>query len=85
MTMTIELYDDLDREIKVELEITPGMKGSKDSWGCPMEPDDPDTIEILSAIREDGEEIELTADQEETARLAAEDQIADGWFDDWRY
>ena len=57
-------YDD-DRRIIIHATFIPGGKGSRDSYGVPLEPDDPDEIEIWKAVLETtGEEVELSKEQQ---------------------
>ena len=55
----------------------PPYKGARDEYGAPMEPDDDESIEIIFASDETGDEIELTPDQEGEALANLWEQGAD--------
>lgn len=63
--MNIEaiIHDDNDNQIIVSGYIIEGMRGMHDYYGQAETPDDPDEIEIHSAIDVNDEEIELTEAQ----------------------
>lgn len=55
-------------ELLIVGEYSPASKGATDGkYGPPIEPDEPDFIEIDSATDEDGNEIELTEEEYEKA------------------
>ena len=56
---------------------SPPYKGARDEYGAPMEPDDDESIEIIFASDETGDEIELTPDQEGEALANLWEQGAD--------
>lgn len=66
MTKQVTIYDDNDKAITVDIAYSKGMPGRRE-FGAPIEPDDPDEIEIVGAWDEDGAEVELTDEQEEDA------------------
>ena len=70
--MNIEaiIYDDNDNQIIVSGYIIEGMRGMHDYYGQAETPDDPDEIEIHSAIDVNDEEIELTEAQVKHAEEA---------------
>jgi|DEB0MinimDraft_10_1074344.scaffolds.fasta_scaffold01352_10 hypothetical protein len=84
MIVSTYIYDDNDTEILVDAEVTAGMKGGRDEFGCPMEPDDDDEIEILEMSSTDGSTIDEESLQEK-AKEAIADEVADGALEDYRY
>ena len=58
-------------------EYSPAERGSRDYYGQAMEPDLPDSMEILSATTEDGEEIDLGKCEERVALELLWEAIAD--------
>lgn len=58
MNITASIYNDDDQEIKVIGEYTPPCRGYRDHYGAQMEPDEPDSVEDVSATI-DGVEYEL--------------------------
>jgi len=82
LSVTIERYvetffGEVEVEIEIEASISGGMKGSRDSLGVPMAPDDDVEIEIESATF-DGREVELTDKEEESAKEKAWQAVCDG-------
>jgi len=67
MNVEAIIYDDKDNQIIVSGYIIEGMRGMHDYYGLAETPDDPDEIEIHSAIDINDEEIELTKDQTQWA------------------
>lgn len=59
--------DDHETELDITGHYYPGMPGSRDRYGVPLEPDDPDEMEIQSATNGDGAEVELTESEHERA------------------
>ena len=66
---------DTEEEIEVDCEVKMwrGMKGARDSFGVPLEPDDEPEAEIESVTPE----IDLTEGEQEAIREKAFDQAAD--------
>jgi len=64
--MKIEYTLDREREIDVtvKFDYQPPCKGSRDSMGVPLEPDDEEEVEITSVSDEHGNDIDLTSDEE---------------------
>ena len=77
MTETITVYNDNDEEIHVTVEFVPGEKGSRDYWGAPLEPDIPDSFEILEALDIHGDPVELTPNQQACVYIEADERFAD--------
>jgi hypothetical protein len=68
ITMTVE-RDEKEIEVTIEATYNPGCRGARDGrWGPPIEPDEPAHFEIESAKDENGNEIELTDSELETAQ-----------------
>jgi len=63
MNVEAIIHDDNDDPIIVSGYIIEGMRGMHDYYGQAETPDDPDEIEIHSAIDVNDEEIELTEAQ----------------------
>ncbi len=85
-----------DTQLTCTWEYYPGCRGQRDSLGGkagagpPLEPDEPPTLELVSATDENGHAIELSPADEEKAREQAWEQMADreqdtGDEDDFRY
>jgi len=53
-----------DLEVTVEFDYQPPCRGSRDSMGVPLEPDDEEEIEITAVTDEHGNDIDLTSDEE---------------------
>jgi hypothetical protein len=66
-TETTTIYDDEDNEIEVEFDYTPPCPCSRFEYGAPMEPDHPAEFDFNNAKDEDGNEIEITDEQQEQA------------------
>lgn len=66
--MTATIYED-DDPIELEGNFWAGMRGSRDIYGAPLEPDDPDEMELVRATK-NGVAIELSQEQEERAYKA---------------
>jgi hypothetical protein len=51
-----------EREIEVEVELNyiPGSRGHRDRYGCPEEPDEPPTFEIVDVSDKDGNDYDLS-------------------------
>ena len=75
---TITLYDEHDVETIITGEYHPGLKGNRDRWGAPEAPDDDPEVYIISAVDTEGEEIELTDNEEEIARTALWEAFNEG-------
>lgn len=60
-------YADDDSEITLVGHYHPGLPGSRDRYGVPIEPDDDPEMEIVSATNEAGDEVELTESERERA------------------
>lgn len=50
-------------DLEVEYRYSKGMRGSRDRWGVPLEPDDPEEVEIQSVQDANGKEVDLTKDE----------------------
>ena len=72
----IYVGDDADTEISLTGEYYDGCKGERGPYGEPMTPDDEPEIYILSSVNGDGEDVELTEEQEEMAKSALLDTVA---------
>tara|TARA_R110000772_G_scaffold143235_1_gene252742 strand:+ start:13295 stop:13552 length:258 start_codon:yes stop_codon:yes gene_type:complete len=72
----IYVGDDADTEISLTGEYYEGCKGDRGPHGEPMTPDDDPEIYILTSFDEDGMEVELTEEQEEMARAALWEAVA---------
>lgn len=87
MQFTVTREDAQGNETEVELEISytyhRARSGARDSLGGrrgagpPLEPDEPASIEILSAKDENGDEVVLTRDEEAAVEEKAFDEVAD--------
>jgi hypothetical protein len=44
--------------VQVEYEYIPASRGHRDSYGCPEEPDEPESVEI-SSVKVQGNEVEV--------------------------
>ena len=77
--MTITLVVTREIEVEVTLEYHKGMKGHRDKYGVPEEPDDPESWEILSAKPQPllEKDFELTNDEEEEAIQQAKEECGD--------
>lgn len=53
--------------VAVEYGYSRASRGSRDRYGCPLEPDEPASTEIQSVTDEYGHEVELTSDEEDRA------------------
>lgn len=64
---TLTREDDEGNEVELQVtvsgEAVRESRGSRDRWGCPLEPDEPATFEVESVTDDDGNEIELTDDE----------------------
>lgn len=74
----------IERDIEVEYNIIPASKGSRDSYGVPMEPDESADIEILQ-VRDAKTRctFELTTEQEDKLKeeIAEDLSAAEDWPD----
>ena len=61
------LYTADDQPIYVSGVLIPGQPCSRFEYGAPMDPDDDPEVEVIAAVDEDGNDVELTAEQEEEA------------------
>jgi hypothetical protein len=61
-----------DEPVQVEGVFWPAGPGSRDEYGAPIEPDYEEEIEVISATL-NGDEIELTEDQQAEAMQAIAD------------
>lgn len=74
---------DIDIDIEVEYVVRPGCRGRRDSLcgvagaGPALEPDEPATVEIISAKDAKGNEVSLSAREEDDIRIAALERDAD--------
>jgi hypothetical protein len=73
-TETTTIYDDCDNPISVEFDYTPGCRCTRFEFGAPMDPDDPEEWDLISATDKADECVELTDDQIQEAI----EQIQDG-------
>lgn len=61
--------------LEVEYRYSKGMRGSRDRWGVPLEPDDPEEVEIQSVTDANGNEVELTkAEMDRVEQLCFNDR-----------
>jgi hypothetical protein len=70
MNVIATIYDDSDTAIEVTGEYYRGMRGQRDRYGAPLEPDDEPEMEILDAVDEHGTTRNLSAKQETDAMVA---------------
>lgn len=70
MKTTATIYDDSDTRIEIIGEFFPGMKGRRDEFGVPLEPDDEPDMEILDAVDQYGTTRNLSKDEESAAMEA---------------
>ena len=77
--MTTILVVTREVEIEVTLEYHRGMKGHRDKYGAPEEPDDPESWEILSTKPQPmlEKDFELTKGEEEEANQQAKEECGD--------
>jgi hypothetical protein len=77
--MTITLVVTREIEVEVTLEYHRGMKGHRDKYGAPEEPDDPESWEILSTKPQPllEKDFELTKGEEEEAIQQAKEECGD--------
>ena len=77
--MTTILVVTREIEVEVTLEYHRGMKGHRDKYGAPEEPDDHESWEILSAKPQPllEKDFELTNDEEEEAIQQAKEECGD--------
>ena len=61
------LWDDDDNAIHVTGALIPGMRATRDEYGAPESPDDEPEVEITGAEDDDGNEDELSEEQQEEA------------------
>lgn len=72
------IFNENDQEIEIVGNYTPAQRGSRDRYGVPMDPDEPDSVEVESAFL-DGQEIDLDAEDMKRAELALFEAIAEDW------
>ena len=68
--MTIQQYitrEDSDIAVTVTLSYYPAERGGRDRFGCPLEPDSGATFEVESVIDNEGNQHDLTANEEQAA------------------
>ena len=77
--MTTILVVTREIEVEVTLEYHRGMKGHRDKYGAPEEPDDPESWEILSTKPQPllEKDFELTKGEEEEAIQQAKEECGD--------
>lgn len=63
----ITIIDDADEYVEVTGVYHPGIRGKRDRFGVPLEPDDEPEFEILNAVDQHGN----TRNLSKTERLAA--------------
>ena len=68
--------DDQEIEIEVEINYHPGMNGSRDAYGQPLEPDDEPEAEIIRVTPD----IELEENEIDAITEKAFDQAADDYL-----
>lgn len=76
--MTIETTierDGVELEVTCEFYYIPASRGSRDRYGCPIEPDEPADVEFIAATLENGVEIELTQGEIKDAEQKALEQV----------
>lgn len=52
-----ETDDRCEIDVTVQFDYYPPSRGSRDRWGAPLEPDEPENIEITSVWYDGGEQI----------------------------
>lgn len=72
------IFDENDNEIEIVGNYTPPQRGSRDCYGVPMEPDEPDSVEVEAAFL-NGQEIELDTEDMKRAELALFEAISEDW------
>lgn len=63
--------DDTDLAVEVLFDYLPASRGSRGFFGEPMEPDENETVEIVSATDTDGQKVELTNGEVESLEAQA--------------
>lgn len=63
-----ESWQEID--LTIEYGYSRGMRGARDRYGVPLEPDDPEGVEIESVTDAAGTEVELTKAEEDRAEEA---------------
>lgn len=72
------LKDENEVEVMVTVEYTPGHSGHRDKYGCPMEPDEPPSYEIISCTDLNGTEY----DPEEDLQAGEYQRIIEAAFEE---
>jgi hypothetical protein len=81
MNVTIIVDRETEHEINVEFEYRRAYRGARDSLGGvrgagpPLEPDEPASMEFVSATDEDGNDFELTDSELDYAEQRAWDSL----------
>lgn len=76
------LKDESEVELSITVEYTPGHSGHRDRYGCPMEPDEPPTYEIISCIDSAGTEYDADNDFQEGDRDRIFESAKEFFFED---
>lgn len=61
------MFNEIDKEITLVGEYYPGCKGSRDSEGLQIEPDDESRIDLVGAEDDEGNVMDLSPDEEQEA------------------
>jgi hypothetical protein len=78
---TFEFINDDDVEVTVEYDYTPACRGARDSFngrpgaGLPLEPDEPESVDILDTYDQDGNGVTLSPSEEQRAKEQILDQV----------
>ena len=78
--------DGSDVAVEVTYDYTRASRGARDSCGGvagagpPLEPDEPESVEILGAKYMDGVDLELTNDEEERLKREALEQVHENYL-----
>lgn len=75
VTATIEFPDGEEHDVEITYTYYPGCRGARDGrFGPPLEPDEPASVEIESAIRTDTkEDVMQLLDHEKLEELCSDD------------
>jgi len=67
----------IERELTVEYEYSKAQRGARDSMGVPEEPDEPESVEILSVKDSDGKDFDLNNEERESIERQCLEDHAD--------
>ena len=68
-TVTITNKDDEEIELEVDFDYNRACRGSRDRYGVPLEPDDPESIDI-NTVTLDGKDYPTTKEESERVEEA---------------